>query len=98
MTEPRESMPEDEEEIPTLEQIERVIQQSVLTDYPNPARAGCLDLARITAIAKQRLPHKDPQWGHVSHCSPCYREFLDHRRNFKAALRRKALRRQLMVW
>ena len=98
MNKPRESMHYDNEEVPTLEQIKSVLQQSVLTDYPNPDRNGCLDLAAIRSIAEQRLPHEHAQWQHVSHCSPCYREFLDHRREFKARVRRTALRRRLMLW
>jgi hypothetical protein len=98
MNERREPMRDDEDEGPTEEQFKQMLQQAVLRHYPNPERKGCLDSGTITSIAEQRLPHEDPRWGHISHCSPCYREFLDHRQEFKAALRRIIFRRRLIVW
>jgi hypothetical protein len=99
MNEPREFMRDSEEqEVPSLEKIKNVLQRSVLTDYPNPERKGCLALSEITRIAEQRLPHEHTQWQHISHCSPCYREFLDHRTEFKRDLKRAAFRRRLMIW
>src|SRR4051812_6889062 len=87
---------------PTPEQIKHLLQQSILRNYPNPNRDGCLDSSAITAIAQQRLPHQDPRWGHISHCSPCYREFLGYRERFRenkerAAQSRRKLRLALLV-
>src|SRR5213593_4006048 len=64
------------EDGPTHEQIKHYLQQSILRNYPNPKRTGCLDSPAIILIAQQRLPHEDSRWEHISHCSPCYREFL----------------------
>lgn len=67
---------------PTEEQFKEMLQQGVLKHYPNPERKGCLDSMTLQDIAQQRLPHEDERWGHISHCSPCYREFLDNRNRF----------------
>lgn len=45
-------------------------------------------------MANRPRPTRDAAWEHVTHCSPCYREFLDLRGQVKA--RREAERRQLM--
>jgi hypothetical protein len=43
------------------------------------------------------LPSEDdPNWDHVTHCSPCYSEFLDYRKQVKAAQRR-AYRNRLIT-
>jgi hypothetical protein len=84
------------EDGPTPEQIKHVLQQSILRHYPNPERKGCLDSPTITAIAHQRLPHEDPSWKHISHCSPCYREFLDCRKQFREKKARTDLLRRRM--
>src|SRR5437667_12710805 len=65
---------------PTPEEIKHFLQQSILRNYPNPERTGCLDSSAIAAVGQQQLPHKDSRWEHISHCSPCYREFLDCRK------------------
>ena len=77
-------MPEENEDDPTPEQIKHLIQKAILRDYPNPERKDCLDSSILKAIAQQRLPHDDPHWQHVSHCSPCYREFIDCRAQVRA--------------
>jgi hypothetical protein len=76
-------MPEDNEADPTPEQIKYVLQQAILRNYPNPERKGCPDASILEGIARQRLPHEDPHWQHVSHCSPCYGEFLNLRKGFR---------------
>jgi hypothetical protein len=68
---------------PTSGEIKYALQQAILRHYPNPEREGCLDSATIQAVAQQRLPHEDLRWEHISHCSPCYREFLDCRKQFR---------------
>jgi hypothetical protein len=64
---------------PTPEQLKHVLQGAILRNYPNPERKGCPGSPVVGEIAKQKLPFRDPHWDHVSHCSPCYREFLDSR-------------------
>lgn len=69
--------------------IQKKIQNDILTEYPNPDRCGCpsgdviLDLAQ-RAAAVERLEN-DGAWAHVTHCSPCYREFLDARERLRRA-------------
>lgn len=77
----------------TSDQVTDLLQQLLLRHYPNPDRVGCRGSAELRKMAERRLPHEDPFWNdHVSHCSPCYREFLDFRNAF---LNRQA-RRQMV--
>jgi hypothetical protein len=59
------------------------IQSSILKDYPNPTREGCPGLEVIKPLAKRATAFdgfvNDSDWEHVTHCSPCYQEFLDVR-------------------
>src|SRR5262249_24333472 len=49
-------------------------------NYPNPDRTGCRGPEILREMAEREFPHEHPFWDeHVSHCSPCYREFLDFR-------------------
>src|SRR2546427_1969667 len=65
---------------PSSEQVKRVLQEALLRNYPNPDRQGCRGSSMLKEMARQELPHEHPFWDeHVSHCSPCYREFLDFR-------------------
>ncbi len=75
-------MPDDPRE-PTPEELKRVLQEAVLRNYPNPDRLGCPGSKVLKEVAKQRLPFEDSHWDHIYHCSPCYREFLDFRREFR---------------
>jgi hypothetical protein len=67
--------------------VQKKIQQSILTSYPNPNRDGCPggqalhDLARRAAAIGNL--EGDEQWEHVTHCSPCYREYLDAREQLR---------------
>jgi len=82
---------------PTPDRIKQLLQEAILRDYPNPERKGCFDSAILTTIAQQRLPYEDPHWAHVSHCSPCYAEFLGLRKRFRE--KRSAVRRfQFLLW
>ena len=74
---------DDTQDVPTPAQIKDLLQQSILRNYPNPERKGCLESALITEVGQQRLPHEDSRWAHISHCSECYREFLDCRKQFR---------------
>ncbi len=56
------------------------IQNLVLHSYPNPAREGCLGDAAVRDYA-ERVANWEPvedevAYRHITHCSPCYREFL----------------------
>jgi hypothetical protein len=70
--------------------IQADIQASILKDYPNPTREGCPGLETIRTLAKRAAAFdglvNDAAWEHVTHCSPCYQEFLD----IREALRRES--------
>ena len=62
--------------------IQQQIHEGITKEYPNPDRKGCLDREDITALAIRSAGfddtiEDDPRWQHVTHCSPCYREYLD---------------------
>jgi hypothetical protein len=75
-------MPE-ESRLPTNEEVKRALQEAVLKNYPNPERKGCAGSEVLKQIARQDKPFEDPHWDHIQHCSPCYQEFLEFRRDFK---------------
>ena len=73
-----------------MEDLNRVLkglQKATLRDFPNPERVGCPGAAVIEALANRRLPHNHEAVQHITHCSPCYAEFL--------AIRRRIRRREL---
>jgi hypothetical protein len=62
------------------------LQDSILSDYPNPERKGCPREAVLKELAASRLDDSlegDPRWHHVTHCSECYRDFLGLRAEFR---------------
>jgi hypothetical protein len=61
------------------ERIQEILQEAILRDYPNPERRGCPGSDVLRQMAQRTRPVRDAQWEHVTHCSPCYREFLDFR-------------------
>jgi hypothetical protein len=61
------------------ERIQEILQEAILRDYPNPERRGCVGDDVLKRMAERTRPVRDAQWEHVTHCSPCYREFLDFR-------------------
>lgn len=72
-----------------------ILQEAILRDYPNPERRGCPGSEALKRLASSDLPQtSDPAWDHVTHCSPCYREFLAFRAEEMAANRRARLRRR----
>lgn len=80
-----------------FEDFQDIVQQAILTGFPNPERKGCLDSTVLKELANRPRPIRDTAWDHVTHCSPCYREFLGLRTEVKRARRRLVLRRRLMV-
>ena len=65
-----------------FERIKRQLQDSILSEYPNPERKGCPGADVVERLARRPLDQQieeDPQWHHVTHCSECYREFLGFR-------------------
>jgi hypothetical protein len=63
--------------------VQKKIQNAILTSYPNPNREGCPGTAGVLELAKRAAEmgtlEGDEDWEHVTHCSPCYQEYLDAR-------------------
>ncbi len=73
----------DESRPPSPEEVKRVLQEAVLRHYPNPERIGCPGTEVLKQVAREQHPYENSHWEHIQHCSPCYKEFLDFRREFK---------------
>jgi hypothetical protein len=56
--------------------IAAAVQQTILDNFPNPARVGCPGSERLGSVAARSTTIKDGDWEHITHCSPCYEEFL----------------------
>ncbi len=85
-------MPGDESPDAQYERLKRQLQDAILNQYPNPERRGCPGEAVLRRLAARYLDsavEDDPTWHHVTHCSPCYREFLDIRGEMKRAANAK---------
>ena len=80
-----------------FKEFQDIVQQAILTGFPNPERKGCLDSTVLEQLAKRPRPVQDAAWEHVTHCSPCYREFLEFRVEVKRARRSLVVRRRLIV-
>jgi hypothetical protein len=81
-------MPGDESFESKYERLKRQLQESILTEYPNPNRVGCPGEPVVRGLAQRyldRTVQDEPSWQHVTRCSPCYREFLDARAEMKGA-------------
>jgi len=62
--------------------MQGVIQEGILEAYPNPERKGCAGEDEILRLADRSARfddtiESDPHWQHVTHCSPCYRQYLE---------------------
>lgn len=91
-------MPADESPKAKYERLQRRLQQEILTKYPNPERKGCPGSGALRSLAATPVAESaegNPVWQHVTHCSECYREYLD----FQSALNRKRhLRGEAVRW
>lgn len=72
-----------------FEELQDIVQQAILREFPNPERNGCPGTESLRVLANRPRPTRDTVWEHVTHCSPCYREFLDLRTQVKAELERR---------
>ena len=81
------------------DRIKDQLQQSILRDYPNPNREGCPGDAVVRQVAARTELQKDEVWQHITHCSPCYAEFLQFKDEFRTRgkQRLQSRRRALMV-
>jgi hypothetical protein len=77
-------------------EIQRLLQQSILDNYPNPERRGCPGDAVLREVAGRSVPIRDSHWEHITHCSPCFGEFLAVREQMASA-RSRLVRRNRMV-
>lgn len=65
------------------EQISRAVQESILRNYPNPERRGCPGNEVVRTVAARTELKADDVWEHITHCSPCYAEFLAYKDEFR---------------
>ena len=89
-------MPDDSAD-QTFEQLQDIVQQAILREFPNPERKGCPGTEVLRELANRPRPTRGAAWEHVTHCSPCYKEFLDLRSEVRRQLdlqRRRTIRRR----
>jgi hypothetical protein len=83
-----------------FEDLQDIVQQAILREFPNPERKGCPGQESLHELANRTRPTRDAAWEHVTHCSPCYQEFLGLRAQVKGERQRQCravLRRRLAV-
>ena len=80
------------------ERLQEILQEAILREYPNPERKGCVGPGTLQEMARRLLPVRDANWEHVTHCSPCYREFLEFRADvLQRESRSRLARRRLLI-
>ena len=65
------------------------VQQTILSSFPNPDRVGCPGDVRLREVAARRTIVEDDDWQHITHCSPCYAEFLGAKEEIRRLGRRE---------
>jgi hypothetical protein len=83
-----------------FEEFQDIVQQAILQGFPNPERKGCPGTEVLRELANRPRPTRDDSWEHVTHCSPCYSDFLGLRRQVKTRLeleRRHMLQRRVVL-
>lgn len=88
-------MPRDDSPNDQYESLKRQLQDSILNEYPNPERKGCLGdsiLKDLASLPFDESLEGDPNWHHVTHCSECYREFLAFRARLKNLARNRGVK------
>ena len=74
------------------DRLKQKIQDSILTEYPNPERKGCPGSSVLEGVAfgfSDERVESDSNWQHITHCSECYREFLEFRRKLKRVAKKR---------
>lgn len=75
----------DESQQEAFERVQKLLEEAILRDYPNPERIGCPGTDALKRIAFEDVPPtSDPAWQHTIRCAPCYTEFLQLRADYKA--------------
>jgi|SRR5579884_332677 len=59
-----------------ISRLQNILQQAILRDYPNPERRDCPGEETLRKLATREYGDDHASWDHVTHCSPCYEEFL----------------------
>ena len=85
-------MPESPEE--QFQYIADRIKESILKGFPNPSRIGCPGEERIKEVAVRSTLIKDVHWEHITHCSECYAEFIQHKDSLRQEHRHYSIRRR----
>jgi hypothetical protein len=81
-----------------FDQISRAVQESILRNYPNPERRGCPGDEVVRSVASRSELKADDVWEHITHCSPCYAEFLTYKDEFRRKRQRDVrVRRRTMI-
>jgi hypothetical protein len=81
-----------------FEQISRAVQESILRNYPNPERRGCPGDEVVRSVAARTELKADDVWEHITHCSPCYAEFLAYKDEFRERRRHEVrVRRRTVI-
>jgi hypothetical protein len=69
------------------DRLRRTVQDAILSNYPNPNRQGCPEIAMIREVAFREELTKDEAWEHITHCSPCYADFLRFKEEWRTSRR-----------
>jgi hypothetical protein len=65
------------------DRLQKAVQDAILKDYPNPDRVGCPGDVVTREVAFREELTKDEAWEHITHCSPCYAEFLKFKEEWR---------------
>jgi|ERR1035441_5230136 hypothetical protein len=88
-------MPESPEEY--FRRISDRVEDLILTAYPNPNRIGCPGEKRVKEVAARSTLIKDEDWEHITHCSPCYAEFIEHKKENRRQAATRRMRRSILI-
>jgi hypothetical protein len=87
------------------DRLQREIQTEILKGFPNPERKGCPGRTAIQRVAKDPdhitvEDDADPKstWYHITHCSPCYAEFLELRTAYRVERAKARLTRRAAIF
>jgi len=93
-------MPNDESFDSHFNRLKRELQDAILSQYPNPERKGCPGEVVLKELAARPLDEslqEEPNWEHVTHCSECYREFLEFLAEFRQHANARRISNRLIL-